>query len=103
VERPLAFYKNHARGYHAPRDHDSRDPHARPKLFQEHIAGNFKEEITDEENARTSRERRIAHGKFLEHLQFRKTNVDPIEISQNVAEEEEWKQPNVYLVVCRRF
>ncbi len=42
-------------------------------------------------------ERRVAQGQVLEHLQLRKADVHPVQISENVAQKQERDQAAVHL------
>ena len=72
------------------------------------VAGNLEDEIAEEENSRAEPERGLAQPDFAVHLQCRESNVDAIEVGDDVEREEEREQalpdfgkrrPRVYLDV----
>src|SRR3954464_8525208 len=64
----------------------------RPDLFEKQVARHLKQEITDEEDARAQSVDRIAEAKVGLHLELRETNVDPVQVRKDVANEQERDQ-----------
>jgi hypothetical protein len=52
------------------------------------VSGNLEEKVTKEENASSSGEDGIREPGDIVHGQFRKANVDPVDIGQDVTGEE---------------
>ena len=103
VERPFAFDPHHRRGKNPPGNHDPCDPGPRAEFLQQEVAGDLEQKIADEEYARAGAESHIAQREVLEHLEFRKPHIHPVEVGEDVAEEEKGKQPPVDLGVGLGF
>ena len=92
---PLQEHERHRD--QAPDDHDPRDPAARPHLVQDEIARDFKNKITDEEEPRTKTEHavehRFAHPQHFAQMQLGKTDVDAIDVRDDVTKEEQRNEP----------
>src|SRR4051794_20822975 len=59
----------------SPGDEDSGDPNPRADAVHDQIARHFKEEISDEENARAKSKNRFTELQILVHLKRGKANV----------------------------
>ncbi|MCY1429775.1 hypothetical protein D9M71_457050 [compost metagenome] len=92
IELPRGFDEGEQGGDDAPGDHDASDPDPRTDLVQDDVAGNFAEEIADEKHARAQSVNRFAERQIVHHLQFGKTDVDPIQIGAQVAQHQKGHQ-----------
>ena len=95
--------QHHRRGNDAPGDHDPGDPRTGPETLQQDVAGDFEEEIPDEEDAGPDSEGGVAQGQVLEHLQLGKADVHPVQVRENVAQEQKRNQAAVNLGVGPGF
>jgi hypothetical protein len=99
VEHPLAVNEHHRRRDDAPRDHDPGDPDPRAKLLEEDVARHLEEKVADEEDPGAKGEGGITEREVLDHLQLREAHVHPVQVGQDVAEEQEGNEPPVDLRV----
>ncbi|MNF13461.1 hypothetical protein D3C80_2153190 [compost metagenome] len=57
--------------------------------MQGHVAGYFKQEVTNEENPCTQAVHCFAEVKVIEHLQFGKRDVHPIQVRDQIAKKQQ--------------
>src|ERR1700674_753834 len=87
----------HETGQHrhnSPANQYSGDPDPRSDLVQQQIAGNFKDEVTEEENPEDQSELLAADGQLFIHRQRRKPNVVAIEKGNYEKQEDKGKNPD---------
>ncbi|MNN16282.1 hypothetical protein D3C81_1294160 [compost metagenome] len=77
----------------APGDHHQRDPAPRAEAVERQVAGQPAEHIADEENPGTQAVDGFAELERIEHLQLGEADVDPVQVVEQVADEDEWNQP----------
>src|SRR5216684_1146441 len=75
-----------------PRNHDSADPDTRADPPQHEIAGYLEYEIADEEDAGAEAEGGGAQPELAVHLERGETDVDAVEVGDDVEYEEEGNQ-----------
>jgi hypothetical protein len=92
VETQLAGHEHLSGRDHAPYRDDRPQPEPRSDLLENHIRGDFKQEVSDEEHSRSQAIDRIAEAQVLLHLQLGEAHVDPVDVSQDVADEQERHQ-----------
>jgi hypothetical protein len=92
VERRLAPDEHRARGDEPPEDHDARDPDPGPHPLEDEVRGDLEQEVADEEHAGADSIHGIAEAEILLHLELREPDVHPIEVREDVAEEERGKK-----------
>ena len=80
-------------GHESPADHDPADPQAGAHPVQNHVAGHFEEEVADEEDACAEAVDRFTEAQIVEHLQLGKSDVDAIEVGDQVAQHQERQEP----------
>jgi hypothetical protein len=80
-----------------PGEHDPGDPAARAEAFQQEIRRHFEQEIAEEEDAGTQA---IGSGRDVEvltHGQGGKAHIGPVEIGNEVADDQKRDEPRGYL------
>ena len=92
-----ALHETGGHCHNAPAEQNAGDPDARPDLVQQEIAGNFKEDIADEENPGYEPELLASDSQFLVHRQGGKRDVDPVDKGHDVKNEEKRKKPHLQL------
>ncbi|MNR28096.1 hypothetical protein D3C85_1454050 [compost metagenome] len=81
-----------------PGDHDARDPAPCSDPVQNHVAGHFGEEIADEEHTGAQAIHRVAEGQIVEHGQLGEADVDPVQVTDDVAKEQQWHESPHHLL-----
>ncbi|MNL50939.1 hypothetical protein D3C87_1739990 [compost metagenome] len=89
---PRGFDEGEQGGDDAPGDHDARDPDPRTDLVQDDVAGDFAEEVADEEHARAESIDCFAKGEIVHHLQLGKAYIDSIQIGAQVTQHQKGHQ-----------
>jgi hypothetical protein len=79
-------------GHDAPCHHDAGNPNTGADSVQDDVAGHFKKEVADEEHARTQAVYRIRKTQITSHLQFCKTHIDAVKVSNDVTQQQEGDQ-----------
>ena len=82
--------KCHQAGENSPAQHDAGDPFAGAEPLQQQVGWHFEDEVGEEEDARAEAERSLRQAEILVHRQRGKADIDPIEIRDEVADDEEW-------------
>jgi hypothetical protein len=77
----------------APRDHDARNPGARAEPLQRQVAGHFEDEVADEEDAGAETVGLRVDADRLVHLQRGEADVDPVDVADQVGQQQERHQP----------
>src|ERR1043166_772188 len=80
-------HKGRERGNQAPRDEDAGKPFARAPTFDEQRAGDFEDEVTDEEDADSQAENFLGEFQVAGHAQFGKADVGAVQIRDDVKQE----------------
>ncbi|KAG0161844.1 hypothetical protein DFQ30_005315, partial [Apophysomyces sp. BC1015] len=83
----------HCRRNHAPRDHDPRHPSACADAMQNDVAGDFHEEVRDEEEAGAQPVDGLGEMQILGHPQLGEADIDPIQICNHITQQQEGKDP----------
>jgi hypothetical protein len=99
VELPRALCDHHQRRQDAPADHDPGDPHPGTEALQEQVAGNFEEEVADEEDACTKAVDGGRESEVLAHLELSESDVDAIDVVEDVGQEQQRKDTQADLAV----
>src|SRR5262249_39745877 len=82
----------------APGDHDAGNPEPCPEPLERQIARHLKEEVAEKEDPGAPAEHRRGEAEIAVHLQRGKTDIDPIEVAEEVAERDEGNDAAAYLV-----
>ena len=86
VEAPGALDEDEAHGHEAHADHDARNPAPGAELVQHQIAGNFEEEIRDEEQASAPAKHLGAQTKIRTHGERGEADIDPDDEGDDVEQ-----------------
>ena len=73
--------------------HDAGDPAAHSEFFQQQIAGKLEEKVSGEKDAGSASVHPIAQAKLIPHLKNAESDIDSIQIRDNVQKEQERHQP----------
>jgi hypothetical protein len=82
-------YEHHGCRSEAPEHHDAEQRLTRADLLQEEIARYLKQEISDEKNACAQAVDGVVERQGLLHLRLRITDIDAIEISDHVGDQQQ--------------
>ena len=88
----LAFIIEQAGGQAAPGDHHQRDPAPWAEPVQRQVARYAAQHVTDKEDPGAQAVDRFTEFQGIEHLQLGEANVDPVEVVEQVADEDEGDQ-----------
>src|ERR1700733_8889329 len=88
-----ARYESHRHRGQAPQAHDPRDGLARADLLQNQIAWHLEQDIADVEQADPEPIAGVAQMQVALELQFGETDVDPVDVVQNIADEDKGDDP----------
>ena len=88
--RPGRADERGAAGDDAPGDEDAADPDARADLVQDEVAGDFEEEVAEEEDAGAEAVDALRELEVAEHLQLGEADVDAIDVGDDVGERAGW-------------
>ncbi len=83
-----ALDERHAHGDRAPGDHDPRKPAPRAKALEHQVAGDLKQEITDEEQPRTQPIGGITDADIGAHVQLGEAHGRTVHIRDEVQEDQ---------------
>jgi hypothetical protein len=95
--------KGHQAGEQSPAQHDAGDPFARAEAFEQQIGRHLEDEIGDEEDAGAEAESGLRQAEILVHGERGKAHIDPVEIGDEVADDEEGYEAFRNLGEGRRF
>jgi hypothetical protein len=84
--------EGHRPGDDAPGKHDARDPYPRADFVQNNVRGHLEQKIRKEEDARAEAKRRLGELEVGVHRQFGEADVHPIEIGDEIAEDQEGEE-----------
>ncbi len=101
VEAGRGAHEQQAGGEQAPADHHDRHPAPGTDALQDQIARHPAGQVTDEEDARAQPVHGLAHAQVAQHLQFGEADVDPVQVIEQVADEQERDQPPQEFAVGR--
>jgi len=87
----------------SPGEHDARDPDPRPNLVQDDVGRHLEQEIGGEEHARAEAESGFGEPEVRVHRQLGEADIDPVEIGDEVAEDEERNEAPCDLRNCPRL
>ena len=87
-----AVHEREGAGNDRPGEHDAGNPPARPELLEGEVAGHFKEEVAEKENAGAESVHRVGEAEGGGHLQFGEANIDAVEERHDVAHEQQRQQ-----------
>ena len=93
VKAARAGDKNHRRRNNSPDHHDYSDPLARANPSQRQVAGHLKKEISRKEDARAQTIDFIAEAQLPLHLKGGKTDIDSIQVGDDIKQKQEGQQP----------
>ena len=86
----------------SPHHQNARNPEPRAEPLQQQVARNFAGRVADEENSRAEAEYGIGQSDVGAHLQFRKTDIDPVEKRDDVENEQKRNElPCGAMIGCR--
>ena len=102
VEGGDAVAEGHQRGDDSPADHDARDPEPGSRPVENEVSGNLKEKVTKKEDAGSGGEDGIGEPRDLVHRQFGEADVDPVDVGEDVAGEQNGDEPEGNLPVNGR-
>ena len=91
--------EGHEGGDDAPTDHDAADPESGPGAVKDDVAGDFKEEVAQKENAGAHGEDGVGKPGDVMHGQFGEADIDSVDVGQDVAGEKNGNQPEGDLAV----
>src|ERR1019366_5629742 len=77
----------------SPAQHDTGDPFAGAESFEQQVGGHLEDEIRDEEDAGAEAERGLRQAKILVHRECGKAHIYPVQIGDEVADDEERYEP----------
>ena len=77
----------------APGDQNAADPHARAEAVKQEIAGHFKDEIAPKEDSSEQSELGAGDTQCGIHCQRRKTDIDPVDVGDNIQKHEQGNDP----------
>ena len=92
VETVGSSNHDHRRRDHAPEHHEQGNPTARADSLQGEVARHLEEEIAGEEHSGAESVNGVGEGELLAHLERGESDVDAIEIRDDVEQEEERDQ-----------
>src|SRR3954469_20184105 len=84
----------------SPRDHNTRDPPPSPRLLQHEVARDLEDEIAEEEDAGSKSINIRRNAEINIHLDCSKANIDPIDVRQDVGDEQDRHQAQKNLLDC---
>lgn len=99
VEPGRGAHEQQAGGQQAPADHHDRHPAPGANALQDQITGHPASEVTDEEDPRAQPVHGLAHAQIAQHLQLGEADVDPVQVIEQIADEQERDQPPQDLAV----
>ena len=85
--------ERHGAGKDSPAQHDARNPFAGAEPLEQEIRWDFKDEISDEKDAGAEAEGGLRQAKVLVHRERGKAHVYPVEIRDEVTDDEKRYQP----------
>ncbi len=77
------------RGNQPPGDHDAGDPHPRANPVKNEVARHLEQKIAEKKDARAEPVHRIGKPEVALHLQLGEANVHPVEIGDEIAQDQE--------------
>ena len=92
-ERDRPADQRERRRHEAPGDHDARDPGARAEPLQRQVGGHFEDEVANEEDAGAETVGLRVDADRLVHLQRGEADVDPVDVADQVGQQQERHQP----------
>ena len=95
--------KRGERRHQTPGDHDACNPNPRADPFQDQIARNFEQEVTEEENAGAEPVNVRGQAEILVHRQRRKRDVGAVDVGDAVEHNDQRQQPPRYFCDGSRF
>ncbi len=89
IKFPRRVDEGHQHSHKSPGDHDASDPTARTPSLHNQCAGDFQQEVTEEEDTCPHANHTIAESKVAGHLESGGPNVHSIQESDNVQHKQE--------------
>src|SRR5215471_1804042 len=86
--------KSHPHADEAPRDHDAREPAPRTPTLYDHGAGNFQNDVTEGEDARSQPDDAVVEAEIMWHLQGRRGEILAIQISDYIKQKDKGQKTN---------
>jgi hypothetical protein len=90
-------------GNQSPGEHDARDPAAGAETVEQEVAGNLKEKIGDEEYAGRSAKGGGGEIQILAHRRAGESDIDAIDVSDEIAKDQERHETPCDLAHCSLF
>ncbi|MNV57301.1 hypothetical protein D3C71_1496260 [compost metagenome] len=104
IELRSAVDQKHARGQRSPHHHQRGNPASRADAIKGHVARYAKQRVGNEEQPGAEAIDRVAETQVSAHLHLGKANVDPVEVGEEVADQQQRHQAPgdgaVSAVVC---
>ena len=88
VEAPVVPDEGGQAGDDAPGEQDAGDPFARADPVQDQVAGDFRQEVADEEHAGAKSEHGLGEAERVLHRQLGEAHVHAIEVGAEIAQHE---------------
>jgi len=83
----------------SPTDHDAGDPEPGSGAVEDDVAGDFEEEVAKEEDAGAGGKDGVREPGDVVHGQFGETDVDAVDVGEDVTGEENGDEPEGNLAV----
>src|SRR5271170_3353026 len=87
VKLPGSTHKGGAARDYTPRNKHAADPNPRTNLVKDEITRNLEKEIPEKKDTGAESVYAIAEFQVAHHLQFGKTDIHPVQVSDDVAKE----------------
>ena len=99
IKLGFGLNEHHAARHNAPSHHDACYPNTGTYSVQNDIARHFKKEVANEKHARTQSIHSIREPQFACHLQLCKTDIDTVQISNDLAKQQQGDETPRHLEV----
>ena len=93
VERRGVVHEGHGSRHQTPREHDPRDPHAGADARQHQVARHLEQRVRHEEDTGPKSVHRGGETEVAVHVERCEPDIHPIEIRDDVQQEQEGNQP----------
>ena len=93
IETDRALHECHGAGDDPPGEHDPGNPDPCPDAMQDEIRRDLKQEVADEEYAGAESKRRCGKPDILVHRQRGKTDIDPVQVRDEIEQHDERHYP----------
>ncbi len=103
VKSRLAGDERHAAGEDAPGEHDPRDPASRADAHQDQVRRGFQQKVAEEENTGAGAIDSGGERQVLVHFERGKTQVHPVQIGDEITQDQKGYEPRRDLGHRARF